>query len=104
VAEKEQSCPIPGPFDKPTLESTRKKIEECVAEGNDFNGWFVGVGYSESIFSNGANKEFLDEIFPDRPAFMEAENGHDALVNSKGLEVLGITKDTEDPTGGRFNW
>jgi len=102
VAEKEQSCPIPGPFDKPTLESTRKKIEECVSEGNDFNGWFVGIGYSESIFPNGANKEFLDEIFPDRPAFMEAENGHDALVNSKGLEVLGITKDTEEPPGGRF--
>jgi len=47
-------------------------------------------------------RNFLDEIFPDRPAFMEAENGHDALVNSKGLEVLGITKDTEEPPGGRF--
>ena len=102
TAKKEQSCPIPGPFDKPTLESTRKKIEECVVAGNDFSGWFVGVGYSESIFPNGANKEFLDEIFPDRPAFMEAENGHDALVNSKALEVLGITKDTEAPPGGKY--
>jgi len=112
VSEKAQSCSIPGPFDKPTQESTRKKIEDCVADRivssawlaprNDFSGWFVGVGYSESIFPNGANKEFLDEIFPDRPAFLEAENGHDALVNSKGLEVLGITKDTEAPTGGIF--
>jgi len=102
ASNKFQSCEIPGPFDKPTLESTREKIEECVSAGNDFNGWFVGVGYSESIFPNGANKEFLDEMFPDRPAFIEAENGHDALINSKALEVLGITKDTEAPTGGEY--
>lgn len=102
ASNKFQSCEIPGPFDKPTLESTREKIKECASAGNDFNGWFVGVGYSESIFPNGANKEFLDEIFPDRPAFMAAENGHDGLVNSKGLEVLGITKDTEAPAGGEY--
>lgn len=99
---KSLSCALPGPFDKPTLDSTRKKIEECRDAGNNFNGWFVGVGYSESIFPNGANKEFLDEIFPDRPAFLEAENGHDALVNSKGLEILEITKDSQSPPGGEF--
>ncbi len=102
ASNKFQSCEIPGPFDKPTLESTREKIKECASAGNDFNGWFVGVGYSESIFPNGANKEFLDKIFPDRPAFIEAENGHDALINSKALEVLGITKDTEAPAGGEY--
>jgi len=102
VGDKEQSCSLSDPHNKVTMESTWKKIRECVSAGNDFNGWFVGIGYSESIFPNGANKEFLDVIFPDRPAFIESDNGHDGLVNSKGLELLGITKDTESPAGGEF--
>ena len=101
-AEKAQSCSIPGPFEGATLESTRKTIEDCVSAGNDFNGWFFGSGYSESVFPNGSNKAFLDEIISDRPAFLESESGHDGLVNSKGLEVLGITKDTPNPPGGEF--
>jgi len=103
VGEKEQSCAIPGPFDGATKENTRQKIEECIAEGNDFNGWFVGLGYSESIFPDKDYKEFLDEIISDRPVFLESESGHDAIVNTKGLEALGITKDSESPPGGEFD-
>jgi len=103
VGMNEQSCTLPGSFENPTKESTKKKIEECAAAGNDFNGWFVGMMLSESIFTNGPHKEFLDEIFPDRPAFLESESGHNALINSKGLEVLGITKDTVAPAGGEYD-
>jgi predicted amidohydrolase YtcJ len=102
AGNKFQSCELPSSFIKPTMDSVIETIEGCISAGNDFNGWFVGVGLSESIFPNDTNKEFLDEIFPDRPAFLEIENGHDALVNSKGLEVLGITKDSEAPAGSDY--
>jgi hypothetical protein len=36
------------------------------------------------------------------PAYLEDETAHNALVNSKTLELAGITKDTPDPKGGEI--
>ncbi|MCU7379282.1 amidohydrolase family protein [Clostridiales Family XIII bacterium ASD5510] len=42
----------------------------------------------------------LDKICEDRPLTMRSYDHHYLLVNSKVLERAGITKDTEDPSGG----
>lgn len=42
----------------------------------------------------------LDKICPDRPLTMRSYDHHYLLVNSKVLEMGGITKDTPDPSGG----
>jgi len=47
------------------------------------------------------NKEELDEAAPDHPVVMWA-SAHISIVNSKALEVAGITKDTPDPPGGKI--
>lgn len=101
-SNREQSCPMPGPFDGATKENTRAKIKECQSEGNDFNGWFVGVGYSDSIFPDKDYLPFLDELISDKPAFFLDESGHNGIINSKGIEVLGLTKDTPDLPGGAY--
>ena len=44
----------------------------------------------------------LDPIAPDRPAFVLNASGHIAYVNSKTLELVGITRDTVDPPGGEY--
>jgi hypothetical protein len=103
TSNQEQSCPIPGPFDGATKENTKQKIEECISAGNDFNGWFVGLGYSESIFPNKDYIAFLDEIISDRPVFLQDESGHNGIINSKAIEVLGLTKDTPDIPGGHYD-
>ena len=99
----EQSCKLPGPFDYPTKENTSEKIIECLEAGNDFNGWFVAMGYSDSIFPDKNYLPFLDELVPDKPAYFQDESGHNGLLNSKGIEVLGITKNTPEPSGGHFD-
>lgn len=45
-------------------------------------------------------REDLDRICPDRPVTMRSYDHHFLLVNSKVLEMGGITKDTPDPSGG----
>ncbi len=58
-------------------------------------------GWSNTLFPpTGPRKEDLDKIVSDRPVFMESEDGHSAWVNSKALEMAGITKDTPNPEGG----
>ena len=44
----------------------------------------------------------LDAIVPDRPAFILNASGHIAYVNSRALELAGITRDTPDPDGAEY--
>src|SRR2546426_2857683 len=46
------------------------------------------------------DKKYLDEVFPDRPAFLEGYDGHTYWANSKALALAGVTKDTPDPPNG----
>jgi uncharacterized protein len=44
----------------------------------------------------------LDPIVPDRPVFILNASGHIAYVNSRTLELVGITRDSEDPPAGEY--
>ena len=48
----------------------------------------------------GPYRKDLDAVVPDRPVMLIALDAHSAWVNSKALEVAGITKDTPDPLPG----
>lgn len=54
------------------------------------------------VFNQPSNKSTLDQLVDDKPAFFWDIGGHAALVNSKALELLNITKDTPDPEGGVY--
>ena len=45
----------------------------------------------------------LDEVAPENPVFISKETGHLYVVNSRALELAGITKDTPDPPGGQID-
>ncbi len=66
-------------------------------------GWILGGGWSLPDFPGGLpRREDLDRLVPDRPVFLPNRDGHDAWVNSKALELAGITRDTPDPAHGRI--
>jgi len=60
-----------------------------------------GSGYYRSDWDEiGPRKETLDAIDSTRPIIMVSNDGHSMWVNSKALELAGITKDTPNPEGG----
>lgn len=60
-----------------------------------------GFGWRYGIFpSEGPDKKVLDSLFPDKPVFLIAIDGHAAWVNSKALEMTDINKNTPDPMPG----
>jgi predicted amidohydrolase YtcJ len=60
-----------------------------------------GTKWATSAFPGGkATKEWLDPHFPNVGIMLSDETGHNAVANSKALEMAGITKDTEDPPYG----
>jgi len=47
-------------------------------------------------------REDLDAEFPDRPVYLQGSDFHNSWVNSRALEIAGITADTPDPPNGEF--
>ena len=65
--------------------------------------WIQGGGWSMADFPGGTpRREDLDRIVPDRPVFLPNRDGHGAWVNSRALEIAGITATTTDPSDGRI--
>ncbi|HEY6012708.1 MAG TPA: amidohydrolase, partial [Candidatus Limnocylindrales bacterium] len=66
--------------------------------------WILGGGWSMDDFPGGIpGAASLDRIVPDRPVFLSSRDGHSAWVNSRALEIAGITADTADPPDGRID-
>lgn len=78
------------------------RIGEYASANPDLE-WVLGGGWSMSGFPGGTPlASDLDTVVPDRPAFLPNRDGHGAWVNSRALELAGITKDTPDPADGRI--
>ena len=66
--------------------------------------WIRGGGWSMNDFPGGVPSRLdLDRVVPDRPVFLSSRDGHSAWVNTKALEVAGITARTVDPADGRID-
>ena len=65
--------------------------------------WILGGGWSMEGFPGGTpTAALVDAVVPDRPMYLPNRDGHSTWVNSKALELAGITRDTPDPADGRI--
>ena len=48
------------------------------------------------------NRATLDALKTKRPILVESSFGHTALVNSRALQLAGVTAQTQDPLGGKI--
>ena len=64
--------------------------------------WIRGRGWDQAKLAEHRNptRWDLDEAAPDNPVYLTRTCGHVAVVNSKALEVAGVTRDTPQPVGG----
>jgi len=83
-----------------TIPEYEKAIRDFAARHPDAT--FVrGRGWSNTLFAKtGPDRKLLDEIIPSIPVSLSSEDGHSKWVNSKTLELAGITRSTADPEGG----
>lgn len=67
------------------------------------DGWVIGSHwYVQALRPTGVTvtRKDLDGLATERPIAISSSDFHTMLVNSRALELAGITKDTPDPAGG----
>jgi predicted amidohydrolase YtcJ len=66
--------------------------------------WVVGMGYDDTLLAEGRHpiRADLDRASSEHPIAIWHISGHLAVLNSRGLERVGIDRDTPDAEGGRI--
>lgn len=94
------SCKDPEMLAIPDLLGKLKKQASTVPAGQWVRAW----GFNETTIKEGRfpTREELDSVTDQHPIMVVRACGHISAVNSKGLEIGGITRDTVDPEGGEI--
>ena len=66
--------------------------------------WVIGFGWNQEIWKLGRfpTAAELDAVVNDRPVLLHRVDGHAIWVNTKALEMAGVTRETQDPPGGKI--
>jgi predicted amidohydrolase YtcJ len=65
--------------------------------------WIQGSGWALEAFGEaGPNRRDLDRVVADRPVLLHDTNIHSAWVNSRALQLAGVSGATPDPRDGRI--
>ncbi|HEX5147706.1 MAG TPA: amidohydrolase [Candidatus Limnocylindrales bacterium] len=85
-------------------QATYLQIVASYAADHPDEAWIIGAGWQMDDFPGGVpGRAALDRVSPDRPVFLQSRDGHSAWVNSRALEMAGITAGTPDPVDGRID-
>jgi predicted amidohydrolase YtcJ len=85
--------------------STKVEVLSAVKTyAEQFSGdeWIIGEGWNENLWETAEpiTRQELDEVVSDSPVLLKRVCRHALVVNSKALELAGITKETSVPPGG----
>ena len=86
-----------------SYEEVIERISER-AERVPVGEWIQGRGWDQNDWQEKAfpHHAALSEAVPDHPVWVNRVDGHAALVNEYAMELLGVSADSVDPIGGRF--
>ncbi len=92
-------CDLTGAVD---AEDCLRIIAEY-ADAHPEEPWILGAGWSMAFFPGGTpTREALDRVVPGRPVALVNRDHHGMWVNTRALELAGITDRTPDPADGRI--
>jgi predicted amidohydrolase YtcJ len=91
----------------PPVKSISEILEMVAAKAAELEPgkWVQGTNYNDIKLEERRHitRWELDEAAPENPVFISKETGHLYVVNSRALELAGITKDSHDPPGGSID-
>ena len=80
---------------------------DCLKNALPDRGWILGRGWNQDYFSDirrMPSRRDLDRVSTELPVCAIRACGHALVVNSRAMELLGITSDTPSPEGGEIDF
>lgn len=79
-------------------------VKDSVDRGEQTGKWILGFSWYHVFWDNQTmpSCKSLDKVFPDRPVCLIHAEAHGAWVNTAAMKIMGVTKDTPDPFGGKI--
>ena len=81
------------------LEVLQEVLAEAVSQADE-GEWIVARGYNDALWEEAPHRRALDAVSPDHPVVLRRYCGHAHFVNSRALELAGVTAATPDPDAG----
>ena len=94
-------CVFPG---SATPEVVRQTVTRCVADYPDAE-WIIGGQWETDFFIKHdipSPRKWLDEISADKAVILRDTSFHNRWVNSKALDLAGLTRDSPEIPGGEI--
>jgi predicted amidohydrolase YtcJ len=90
-----------------TVAEMQARIQSCLDESRakEPDVWLEVVNwFQEGMLPAGVvtHRELLDDLRTRRPIIVESSFGHSSLVNSRALQIAGLTAQMPDPLGGKI--
>jgi predicted amidohydrolase YtcJ len=90
-----------------TVAEMQARIEACLdaSRAKEPDVWLEVVNwFQEGMLPAGVvtRRDLLDQLHSRRPIIVESSFGHSSLVNSRALQIAGLTAQTADPLGGKI--
>jgi len=83
-----------------TLDAVKDTMKAWT-EANPADEWIRGRGWLYSPFGdNLPTRQLLDQLVPNRPAYLVSYDGHTGWANTAALQLAGITRTTASPVNG----
>lgn len=89
--------------EQPSVAAVQAALREQAA-ATPAGEWVQGFKYDDTKTPERRflTRQDLDAVGTDHPIFVSHRAGHVYGINSKGMELAGINRDTPDPPGGRY--
>jgi predicted amidohydrolase YtcJ len=95
-------------YEQLTVEQMQTRIQACLDRepSREPDAWFEVVNwFQEGMLPAGTitSRAALDSLKTKRPIFVMSSFGHTALINSRALQLAGLTPRSADPLGGKIS-
>lgn len=90
-----------------SIDEIRKRVQRFIREHNIPAGqWVKARGYDHNFLQGRRHPDLqaLDEMSPEHPLVIQHQSGHVGLLNSAGLDRLGITSEMADVSQGMIGY
>jgi predicted amidohydrolase YtcJ len=92
--------PLSYQVDTATVEELVAVVRAAVEQAATPTAWIRGQGWNDNRLPRPPHRQDLDAVSGDHPVILTDFSFHAIAVNTRALELAGITRDTQPPAGG----